>query len=137
MSSAPVSRLAFHADQVEAEFEKWQRERTNAARIAFDEMMSENAFVEFWGRLGKIGGQGIGDSLKLDGEDIGEAGDEEEKVDMKALAKTVDIKEMEKVLKNDKRYIMFNHVPDQRERWLRDYLANLSAPKLSVHVNNS
>lgn len=99
MSSAPVSRLAFHADQVETEFVKWQRERTSAARIAFDEMMSENAFVEFWGRLGKIGGQAIGDSLKLDGEDIGEAGDEEEKVDMKALAKTVDLKEMEKVLK--------------------------------------
>lgn len=99
LSSASVTRLALKPEQVEAEFEKWQRERTNAARIAFDEMMSENSFVEFWGRLGKIGGQGVGDSLKLDGEDIGEAGEEEEKVDMKALAKTVDIKEMEKVLK--------------------------------------
>ena len=99
MSSAPVSRLAFHTNQVEAEFEKWQRERTTAARKAFDEMMSENAFVDFWGRLGKIGGQTVSDGLKLDGEDIGEAGEEEEKVDMKALAKTVDLKEMEKVLK--------------------------------------
>lgn len=99
MLSAPVSRLAFHTNQVEAEFEKWQRERTTSARKAFDEMMSENAFVEFWGRLGKIGGQTVSDGLKLDGEDIGEAGEEEEKVDMKSLAKTVDLKEMEKVLK--------------------------------------
>ncbi|KAF8076367.1 hypothetical protein FPV67DRAFT_1471462 [Lyophyllum atratum] len=42
--------------------------------------------------------------------------------------------DIEKVLKNDKRYIMFDHVPEQRERWLRDYLSNLSAPKLSVHL---
>ena len=57
---------------------------------------------------------------------------------------------MERIYQNDKRYIMFDHVPDQRERWLRvsalptiarthnspffqDYLSNLSAPKLSVH----
>ncbi|KAF8974761.1 Hsp90 protein-domain-containing protein [Flammula alnicola] len=119
LSTAPVTRLALDAEQVEAEFDKWQRERTNAARIAFDEMMAENSFVEFWGRLGKIGGESVSGGLKIDGEDIGEAGDEDEKVDMKALAKSVDIKEMEKVLKNDKRYIMFDHVPEQRERWLR------------------
>jgi hypothetical protein len=99
LSSAPVTRLGFKEEQVEAEFEKWQRERTSAARIAFDEMMSENAFVEFWGRLGKIGGEGVSDGLKIGGEDIGEAGEEDEKVDMKALAKSVDIREMEKVLK--------------------------------------
>ncbi|KAF8175377.1 hypothetical protein BJ912DRAFT_1024508 [Pholiota molesta] len=118
LSSAPATRLGFKEEQ---------RERTSAARIAFDEMMSENAFVEFWGRLGKIGGEGVSDGLKIGGEDIGEAGEEDEKVDMKALAKSVDIREMEKVLKNDKRYIMFNH----------EYLSNLSAPKLSVHVSKS
>ena len=71
------------------------RARTQEARAAFDAMLAENAFVEFWGRLGKIGGQGVDKSIKAD--DIGE--DEEEVVDMKALAKTVDLKEMIKVLR--------------------------------------
>ncbi|KAF5321365.1 hypothetical protein D9619_001107 [Psilocybe cf. subviscida] len=135
LASAPVARLGYEEDQLQNEFEKWQRERTTQARAAFDEMMAENSFVEFWGRLGKIGGQSVGESLKLDGDDIGEAGEDDEKVDMKTLAKSVDIREMEKVLKNDKRYITFDHVPDQREKWLRNYLSGLSAPKLSVHIN--
>ena len=37
-------------------------------------------------------------SVKIDGDDIGE-GDDGEKVDMKALAKNVNVREMEKVLK--------------------------------------
>jgi transcription elongation regulator 1 len=61
-------------------------------------------------------------------------------------------------VQNDKRYLMFDHVPEQRERWLRvstrtdaehpnrasncdlllkDYLSQLAAPKLSVHVPES
>ncbi|KAJ3555890.1 hypothetical protein NM688_g2331 [Phlebia brevispora] len=52
----------------------------------------------------------------------------------KKLAREVDLGEMVKVLKNDKRYLMFDHVPEEREQWLRDYLVNLTAPKLSVHV---
>lgn len=119
LSSAPVAKLGYDVELLEQQFNRWQRERTAAARIAFDEMISENSFVEFWGRLGKIGGESVNSGLRMDGEDIGEGGDSEEKVDMKALAKTVDIKEMEKVLKNDKRFIMFDHVPEQRERWLR------------------
>lgn len=133
LASAPVTKLGFDIRQLENEFDKWQRVRTQEARRAFYEMLSENAFVEFWGRLGKIGGQGVDDGIKAD--DIGE--DTEEVVDMKALAKTVDLKEMVKVLKNDKRYLMFDHVADERERWLRDHLGQLSAPKLSVHVSSS
>lgn len=40
-------------------YEKWQRERAIEARAAFDEMLKENSFVEFWGRLQKIGGEGV------------------------------------------------------------------------------
>ena len=98
MSSPPVIKLGFHIEQVEDEYDEWQRERTTSSRIAFDEMLGENSFVEFWGRLGKIGGEGVNSSVKIDGDDIGE-GDGEEKVDMKALAKNIDIREMEKVLK--------------------------------------
>lgn len=80
---------------LEDEYEKWQRQRSQDSRRAFDEMLGDNAFVEFWGRLGKIGGKGVDQGIKAD--DIGE--DAEELVDMKALAKTVDLKEMVKVLK--------------------------------------
>ncbi|CAA7259746.1 unnamed protein product [Cyclocybe aegerita] len=133
LSSSPVTRLDYNIDRLEDEFDKWQRERTSAARVAFDQMLSENSFVEFWGRLGKIGTEKLDGGLKIEDDDIGEG--EEEKVDMKVLAKNVDIGDMEKVLKYDRRYIMFDHVPEQRERWLRDYLSQLTAPKLSVHVS--
>ncbi|KAH9482626.1 Transcription elongation regulator 1 [Psilocybe cubensis] len=133
LSSAPAKKLGYNIDQIEADFDKWQRERTTAARIAFDEMMEENSFVEFWGRLRKIGGEDVAGNLQIEGDDIGEDG--EDKVDMKALAKNIDIREMENVLKHDKRYITFEHIPDERERWIRDYISRLSAPKLSVHVD--
>ena len=96
LSSLPVTKLGFNVNQLEHEYEKWQRERTHEARLAFDQMLSENSFVEFWGRLGKIGGKGVDANIKYD--DIGED-TEEDQVDMKALAKSVDLKEMIKVLK--------------------------------------
>ncbi|KAG5636611.1 hypothetical protein H0H81_007408 [Sphagnurus paluster] len=137
ISSPPVIKLGYDKTAIQQEFQKWQRERTQEARNAFGQMLGENAFVEFWGRLGKIGGEGVEGGVKADeteGED-GEGGGG--KVDMKLLAKNVDVGDMEKVLKNDKRFIMFDHVPEQREQWLRDYLSNLSAPKLSVHLPQS
>ena len=95
IQSLPVTKLGFDIHRLEDEFDKWQRDRTEQARRDFDEMLSENAFVEFWGRLGKIGGKGVDETIKAD--DIGE--DSEEVVDMKQLAKAVDLKEMVKVLK--------------------------------------
>ena len=99
LSTLPARRLGYEIGQLEHEYERWQRERTNDCRRAFDEMLGENAFVEFWGRLGKIGGEGVEGGVAADdtGEDEGEGGGG--KVDMKALAKNVDLKEMERVLK--------------------------------------
>jgi heat shock protein 90kDa beta len=99
LSSGPVTKLGWDSETLEHEFAKWQRERTQKARIAFDEMMTENAFVEFWGRFGKIGGEGVNGGVKADdmGEDEGEGGGG--KVDMKELAKAVDVREMDKVLR--------------------------------------
>lgn len=97
LSSPTIIKLGFNIEQIEDEYDKWQRERTTSSRIAFDEMLAENSFVDFWGRLGKIGGEGVNSSVKIESDDIGE-GDGEEKVDMKELAKNVDIREMEKVL---------------------------------------
>ncbi|KAI6119360.1 Hsp90 protein-domain-containing protein [Pisolithus croceorrhizus] len=115
----PATKLGLDVIDLEREFEKWQRERTHEARNAFDDMLSENAFVDFWGRLGKLGGEGIDGGVKAD--DLGEGEGEGfgGTVDMKALAKNVDLDDIVKVLKNDKRYIVFDHVPEQRERWIR------------------
>jgi heat shock protein beta len=100
LASLPATRLGFDERRLEAEFDKWQRERTTEARHAFDQMLGENAFVEFWGRLGKIGGEGVNGGVKADEfeeEDEGEGNGG--KADMKALAKSIDLREMEKVLK--------------------------------------
>lgn len=98
LSSPPATKLGFDKRDLEHEFERWQRERNTEARKLFDEMMGENSFVEFWGRLGKIGGAGVDSTIQND--DIGEEeGEGEERVDMKKLAKGVDVKEIVKVLK--------------------------------------
>lgn len=101
LGSAPSTKMGLRADSLKHEFEVWQRERSTKAKTAFDEMLHENAFVEFWGRLGKIGGEGVEGGVKADDEDLPE--DEGEggggRVDMKVLAKSVDLREMEKVLK--------------------------------------
>ncbi|QRW02452.1 transcription elongation regulator 1 [Ceratobasidium sp. AG-Ba] len=120
------------------EFAKWQRARGVEARLAFDAMLGENSFVEFWGRLAKIGGEGVEGGVPAEEgeeEDEGEGGGG--KVDMKALAKNVDVSEMEKVLRHDARYTVFDHIPEQREQWIRDYLSQQTAPKLSVHAYQS
>ncbi|KAF7352824.1 HSP90-domain-containing protein [Mycena venus] len=131
LNSLPVTKLGLDVRSLEHEFEKWQRERITTSRTAFDEMLAENSFVEFWGKLKKIGGEGVDGGVKADeaeNEDEGEGGGG--KVDMKVLAKGVDVEEVEKVLRSDKRYIMFDHVPEQREQWIRTYLSQLSAPQI-------
>ncbi|KAG9093775.1 hypothetical protein FRC06_011378 [Ceratobasidium sp. 370] len=121
------------------EYARWQRARGVEARLAFDAMLGENSFVEFWGRLAKMGGEGVGGGVPVeeDDEDEGEGEGGGGKVDMKALAKNVDVSEMEKVLQHDRRYTIFDHVPEQREQWIRDYLSRQVAPKLSVHAPDS
>ncbi|KAH7326818.1 hypothetical protein B0J17DRAFT_741198 [Rhizoctonia solani] len=139
--SLPAVKLGFVTDDLEKEglvdeYSRWQRTKVTEARLAFDALLGENSFVEFWGRLAKIGGEGVEGGVPVEEDD--EENEEGEggggKVDMKALAKNVDVSEMEKVLKHDKRYTIFEHMPEQREQWIRDYLSRQSAPKLSVHA---
>ncbi|KAF7301655.1 hypothetical protein MIND_00731000 [Mycena indigotica] len=136
LTALPVTKLGFDIRSLEREFERWQRERTSRCRKAFDEMLAENSFVEFWGKLRKIGGEGVDGGVKADdegkAEDEGEAGGG--RVDMKSLAAQVDVAEIEKVLKNDKRYEMFAHIPQERTEWIRMHLAELPSPKFSVHI---
>jgi hypothetical protein len=99
LASLPVTKLGFDERSLQDEYTRWNRERQTAARKAFDEMLSENSFVDFWGRLGKIGGEGVNGGVKAEQEgeeDEGEGGGG--KADMKALAKSIDLHEMQKVL---------------------------------------
>ncbi|KAG8773746.1 hypothetical protein FRB91_008223 [Serendipita sp. 411] len=132
------------------EFERWQRQRYNDARAAFDIMLSENAFVEFWGRVGKMGltddeeKRHLGKVVFAEENAEGAVPLEEDPVegeggggtaDLQALAKGIDVDEVERVLLRDKRYIVFDYMPQERKQWIIDYLSQLSAPKASVHVS--
>lgn len=92
------------ARALESNYESWQRDRKAKAEKDFLEMLGENAFVEFWGRLRKMqeegdrkGAQGM--NVEVAADDLaGEEGDAE-KVDLKTLAKNIDVREIERVLK--------------------------------------
>lgn len=49
------------------------------------------------------------------GEGLGDGGD----ADMIALAQKIDLNEVKAVLRRDRRYRQFDHIPEMREQWLR------------------
>lgn len=105
-----VTRLKLTADQLEDEYARWQRTRDDLAKREFAEMMGENAFVQFWGGMRKAegegeeerrlrrGGGGLGGNEESDSEE--EEGEEGGgKGDMLGMAKKIDLREIEAVLK--------------------------------------
>ena len=118
MRSPPVSKLDMGERELKREFDDWKSDREREAKDAFGDMLKENSFVEFWGRFGKMAKRGdldepesledskdattgsLGD-VKFDDEgleeDEGEGGGG--RADLKALAKSIDIREIERVLK--------------------------------------
>ncbi|TFK28756.1 HSP90-domain-containing protein [Coprinopsis marcescibilis] len=119
ITSQQVVKLGYDIHQLEGEYNRWQRERYTEARRAFDEMLTENSFVEFWGRLSKMKDVTLDQGLQVTSEDIGEDDEPVNQLNMKALAQSVDIGEMVKVLKRDRRYAIFDCSPEDREKWLR------------------
>ena len=115
---------------LEAEFDAWDQWRHAQARREFQDMLRENAFVDFWGRLQKRD-KGEADTVEADDED-----DEGTMVSLLDMASQLDIQAMESVLKMDKRYKVFAHVPEQRTAWVRAYLQSLSVPKRAVRLRN-
>lgn len=109
--SAPAIRLGLDNDERELGriYDTWQEDRNKKARKEFDDLLSENQFVEFWGGLAKQAkekeGEGGGtiipgvDSVD-DGDDVEEEGEGGGgKADLKALAKGIGGKQIEEVLK--------------------------------------
>src|SRR6266508_2030975 len=91
LSSSPIAKLRFDACRLAAEFQSWQQGRFVVAHQAFDDMLAENSFVDFWGRL-RQKANGVDNHLTFENNDIGEI--EDEKVDMRALAKGIDLHDM-------------------------------------------
>ena len=128
---ASVHRVPIHVS-LEAEFHAWDTWRQAQAREAFQQMLDENAFVDFWGRL-RQAGEGASAPVALDDEDDATASIYE-------MASQVDLDAMEKVLQvravcsqqTDQRYKMWAHVPAQRTQWLQAHLQRLRVPKTTV-----
>jgi hypothetical protein len=111
----PVTKLDFTRSQIEREFEKWQSERYKIAQREFEELLGENNFLEFWGKVRKsaittetvarnvASSDGLdkkGMEVKIENDDlIGEEDEDASAVDMREMAKTVDVTEVERVLK--------------------------------------
>jgi hypothetical protein len=104
-ASLPATKLKLSTSEIEAEFKKWQRERFTAARIDFDTLLSENLFLEFWGRVGKSkidvddGRKTAGMDVAIENDDLIGEENEEETRDVREMAKVVDAGEVEHVLK--------------------------------------
>ncbi|WWD17407.1 hypothetical protein CI109_101848 [Kwoniella shandongensis] len=133
-----VKRLGLQGEALEDRWKAWLRTREASARKEFDEMLGENSFVEFWGTMRKKTLDEKAKEVKEEeefeeGEGMGDGGG----ADLTALAKQIDLGEIKSVLRRDKRYRVFDHIPDVREQWLRDYLENLEAASGSRTIHST
>ncbi|KAG0148938.1 hypothetical protein CROQUDRAFT_654300 [Cronartium quercuum f. sp. fusiforme G11] len=118
-------------ETIECFFDSWKAKKEARAREEFEEMCGESAFIDFWCRMKNAAKDNVVGSTTI-GEE-GQEEDEDEVVDLRDMAKSIDLSEIETVLKKDKRWIVWDHDPDKRELWIRAYLENLAAPKLTVY----
>lgn len=87
---AGVHRVPMHVS-LEAEFRAWDAWRQAQAREAFQQMLDENAFVDFWGRL-RQAREGVSAPVALNDDD------DDATVSIYEMASQVDLDAMEKVL---------------------------------------
>jgi transcription elongation regulator 1 len=94
-----VKRLGLQGSALEDRFKAWHRLRETEARREFDQMLGENSFVEFWGRMRKKKLDEAALKVEADemeeGEGLGDGGS----ADLTALAKQIDLDEIKAVLR--------------------------------------
>ncbi|KAJ9112177.1 hypothetical protein QFC20_002358 [Naganishia adeliensis] len=129
-----VTRLNLTPEKLEQRFEQWQQVRFQAARKDFEALLRENSFVDFWGRMRNKHVDEKAYIPENEDEDDEYGAEGGGKANLANMAKSVDLKEMHAVLKNDKRYRQFDHIPTEREQWMRDYLSTLSEASGTIHV---
>ncbi|PWN22342.1 hypothetical protein BCV69DRAFT_281345 [Microstroma glucosiphilum] len=149
-------RQAREEEALLEEWRFWKREREARARAEFDEMLKENSFVDFWGRLRseaerKASGSGreeeattqklLGETAAASGGGAGIEPTDDEDADgngegavssLVDMANQVDIEEIHSILRNDQRYRAWRHEGEARDRWIRDYLSTLGGRKQTV-----
>ncbi|CAI2176109.1 15238_t:CDS:10 [Funneliformis geosporum] len=110
-------RLSKDESLLEKLFDSYLAERIELSKKEFMELLRENQFVEYRTRMVKLSEDGA----------IDETGASKEK------ARALSIEEIHDVLKEDKRYLVLNSMPDIRNELITDYLDKLETPKMTVH----
>jgi transcription elongation regulator 1 len=114
-----VTRLGLTPEKLESRFNEWQRVRFQQSKAEFLALLKESSFVDFWGRLRNKAIEASGVVPEEDSDNEEDADEAGGKANLETMAKQIDLKEMHDVLQHDKRYLMFDHVPEERETWLR------------------
>ncbi|KAE8224018.1 hypothetical protein CF319_g3022 [Tilletia indica] len=114
---------------LDREWDDWHVERSQRAEKEFKEMLSENGFVEFWGRLKHH--RQTNDPQAPAAEDLDS--EDEDAVGMLEMAKKIDLTEIDAVLQPDARYQALKHKPDLVESMIRQHMEDLAAPKQTIH----
>lgn len=94
-----VKRLGLQGQALEDRFKAWHRTRQTEARGEFEQMLGENSFVEFWGRMRKKKLDEEALKVEADEMDEGEGLGEGGAADLTALAKQIDLNEIKSVLR--------------------------------------
>ncbi|GES80551.1 transcription elongation regulator 1-like [Rhizophagus clarus] len=110
-------RLSKNEKLLEELFDEYLIQRIEVAKKEFKELLRENQFVEYRTRMVKLSEDGATD----------ETGTSKEK------ARALSLEEIHDVLKEDKRYLILNTMPDVRNELITEYLNNLETPKMTVH----
>jgi transcription elongation regulator 1 len=95
-----VKRLQLSPDALASQFDAWQRVRFQNSRREFDALLSENSFVEFWGRMRKKtldeSAMTIKDEEEDEDEDVGAGGGG--RASLTEMAKQINVDDMHSVL---------------------------------------
>jgi transcription elongation regulator 1 len=95
-----VKRLDLSPSALEDRWNVWKRTQETSARASFDEMLGENSFVEFWGKMRKktLDEQALAvkeeDEME-EGEGMGDGG----AADLTAMGRQIDLEEIKSVLR--------------------------------------
>ena len=94
-----VRRLQLSPEVLEHRYDEWKASRFATARGEFDQMLGDNAFVDFWSKMRKKtldeSAAKVKEDEMDDGEGLGEGGD----ADMIAMSKHINLEEIKSVLR--------------------------------------
>ena len=95
-----VKRLDLSPSALEDRWNAWKRTLETSARASFDEMLGENSFIEFWGKMRKKTLDEKALAVKEEdemeeGEGMGDGG----AADLTAMGRQIDLEEIKSVLR--------------------------------------